>query len=194
MERKISAMRNLRKASLLAMTAAFLLAACSTARRGKVGDEKIPEIYGTWYQDGKKEAPCFIVQNGRDLVFMSGKETSNGYFRNSVEVMATDWNRNAILSNDLQHLRFADRTWTRGSFTYPDLSGHWYADGDSSRSVSITQVKDKLVIQQGTEKLNAYFYTTNGLYLLEKNSYGVFAPAQNTLTWGNKTWHRQPKP
>jgi hypothetical protein len=173
------------------LIASLSLLACTTARKGKVGNEKIPDIYGTWYQDGNKDRPCFIVQNGRDLVFMSGNETSGGHFRNSFEVLARDWNRNAILSQDLQILRWADRKWTRGSFVSPDISGAWI-EADGSRSeITITQDKEKLVIASGAEKLSAYFYTTNGFYVLERNSYGTYSPSNKTISWDNKTWSRK---
>lgn len=168
--------------------ACVCLLGCTAARKGKIGNEKIPEIYGTWYQDGNKDLPCFIVQNGRDLVFMSGKETSNGHFRNSFEVLAKDWNRNAILSQDLQTLRWADRRWIRGSFVSPEISGTWIETGNPGSQITIKQDKQKFVIEKGTEKLNGYFYTTNGFYVMESNSYGIYSPSNKTLSWGNQTW------
>lgn len=171
--------------------ASLCLLSCTAARKGKAGNEKIPEIYGTWYQDGNKDRPCFIVQNGRDLVFMSGKETSNGHFRNSYEVLAKDWNRNAILSQDLQTLRWADRKWIRGSFVSPEISGTWVQTADPKTEITITQDKEKLVIAKASEKLSAYFYTTNGFYVLESNSYGIYFPSNKTISWDNKTWSRK---
>ena len=181
------------KQSAWIILACLCIAACSTNRKGRVGKEKIPEIAGTWYENGNKELPCYIVQNERDIVFLSGKETSTGFFKSSIEVFAKEWNRNAILSADRKTLKWADRTWTKGLFSYPNISGEWYEDGDALKKVTITQNDTKLVMDNGTQKLNGYFYTTNGIYSLENNNYGVYSPVNNTITWGSKTWSRKVK-
>jgi len=167
------------------------LVACTTSKKGKIGSEKVPEIAGTWYENDKKEAPCYIVQNDRDLVFLSGKETSNGFFKSSVEVLAKDWGRNAILSSDHQTLKWADRTWTKATFPYPNISGTWYENGETAKQINITQNNTKLVMDNGSQKLNGYFYTTNAIYSLENNNYGTYNPKKGTITWGTKVWMRK---
>lgn len=169
------------------------LVACSSRRQAHTGGEQVVEIAGTWFLDGNKELPCYIVQNGRDLVFLSGKETSNGHFKSSMEVFAKDWNRNAILSADLQTLKWADRSWVKGTFQYPEISGTWYENGDPNKQVTITQSGTKLVMDNGTQKLNGYFYTTNAIYSLENNNYATYSPATNTISWGQKVWMRKVK-
>ncbi len=166
---------------------------CTTMKKGKIGDEKVPDIAGTWYEDDKKDAPCYIVQNDRDLVFLSGKETSNGYFKNSIEVFAKDWNRNAMLSANHQTLRWADRTWTKSVFPYPNISGVWYEEGDVAKQINIIQTETRLVMDNGSQKLNGYFYTTNAIYSLENNNYGTYDPAKAIIKWGSKTWMRKVK-
>jgi hypothetical protein len=133
------------------------------------------------------------VQNERDVVFLSGKETSSGFFKSSIEVFAKEWNRNAILSADGKTLKWADRTWTKVEFPYPDISGLWYEDGDASKQVTITQKMTKLVMSNGSQQLNGYFYTTNGIYSVENNNYGTYSPSNNTISWGAKTWTRKVK-
>jgi hypothetical protein len=169
------------------------IAGCTASKKGKTGNEKVPDIAGTWYQDEKKDAPCYIVQNERDLVFLSGKESSTGHFKNSIEVFAKDWNRNAMLSANHQTLRWADRTWTKGTFTYPNISGVWYEDGDPVKQINIIQTETKLVMDNGSQKLNGYFYTTNAIYSLENNNYGIYDPAKSIIKWGGKTWMRKVK-
>lgn len=166
---------------------------CTAPKKGKVVNEKIPDIAGTWYQDDKRDAPCYIVQNERDLVFLSGKETSSGFLKSSMEVFAKDWNRNAILSANHQTLRWADRTWIKASFPYPNISGAWYENGEAAKQITITQNETKLVMDNGSQKLNAYFYTTNAIYSLENNNYGTYDPAKSTITWGNKVWTKTAK-
>jgi hypothetical protein len=178
------------KRSFWILTAVFTLTACSARRKGRTGNEKVPEIFGTWYENGNKELPCFIVQNDRDIVFLSGKETSNGYFKSSIEVFAKEWNRNAILSNDGKTLKWADRKWTKGEFSYPDITGVWYENGESAKQITITQKQSMLVMDNGSQKLNGYFYTTNGIYSLENNNYGTYSPVNKTITWGSKIWTR----
>lgn len=171
----------------------LVLFACSSNRKGKTFNEKVPDIAGTWFENGNKNLACFIVQNDRDLVFLSGKETSTGFFKKSTEVFAKEWNRNAILSDDQKNLRWADRTWIKGEFTYPNISGTWYENGEASKQITITQNKTKLVMDNGSQKLTGYFYTTNGIYSIENNNYGTYSPADNTITWGSKKWMRKVK-
>jgi hypothetical protein len=168
MERKIptAMMKYLVWITLISIT----LFACTANRKGKTGNESIPEIAGTWYENGNKELACYIIQNDRDLVFLSGKETSTGFFKNSAEVFAKEWNRNAYLSSNNKTIRWADRTWKKGEFSSPDISGVWYEDGDAAKQITITQKKTKLVMDNGSQKLNGYFYTTNGIYSLENNN------------------------
>lgn len=171
----------------------FILVSCSANRKGRTGNEKIPEIYGTWYENGNKELPCFIVQNDRDIVFLSGKETSSGFFKSSAELFAKEWNRNAYLSSDKKTISWADRKWTKGEFSYANIAGVWYEDGDAKKQITITQKKDKLVMDNGSQKLDGYFYTTNGIYSIANNNYGTYSSANNTITWGSKTWSRKVK-
>ncbi len=189
MERKIPAI--IMKPSIAILFILSAIISCTTPKKGKVLSEKIPDIAGTWYEDDKKDAPCYIVQNDRDLVFLSGKETSNGFFKSSVEVFAKDWNRNAVLSANHQTLKWIDRTWTKGTFTYPDISGIWYENGEAIKQINITQNNTKLVMDNGSQKLNGYFYTTNAIYSLENNNYGTYNPAKGTITWGTKVWLRK---
>jgi hypothetical protein len=181
------------KRSIAFVFACIAIMGCTAGKKGKIGNEKVPDIAGTWYQDDKKDAPCYIVQNERDLVFLSGKETSNGYFKTSVEVFAKDWNRNAILSANHQTLRWADRTWTKGTYPYPNIAGTWYENGDAAKQINISQNETKLVMDNGSQKLNAYFYTTNAIYSLENNNYGTYDPAKSIITWGNKFWTKTAK-
>jgi hypothetical protein len=169
--------------------------ACSSSRmaRAKNIKEDIPDIAGTWYQNGDSNVACYIVQNKESLVFLSGNQTSNGHFKSSYELFAKDWNTNAILSTDHKTLKWKDRTWIKGSFRYPDISGAWYENGEAAKKINITQEGTKLVMDNGTQKLNGYFYTTNGLYVLENNNYATFSPQKNTISWGNKSWLRTPK-
>jgi hypothetical protein len=191
MERKIPAamMKHITWIAIVSIT----LFACSSSRKGRTGNEKIPEIAGTWYENGNKELPCYIVQNGRDIVFLSGKETSGGFFKNSAEVFAKEWNRNAYLSSNSKTLRWADRTWKKGEFSYPNIAGTWYENGEASKQIIITQKKNKLVMDNGTQKLNGYFYTTNGIYSVENNNYGTYTSSNSTITWGGKAWVRNVK-
>lgn len=177
----------------LALSMLVLLLACSPGRKGKVIKEKIPEIAGTWYQDGDKQRVCYIVQNDRDLVFMSGNETSNGYFKSSMEVFAKEWNRNAILSQNGKTLSWADRKWVRGTFVYPNVAGAWYENGEAAKQITVVQKKNKLVMDNGQQKLNAYFYTSNALYIIENNNYATYNPLNGTISWGAKQWTRKPK-
>ena len=171
--------------------ACISILACSPGKKGKIISEKVPEIAGTWYENDKKEAPCYIVQNDRDLVFLSGKETSNGFFKSSLEIFASAWGRNAILSADHQTLKWADRTWTKTTFPYPDISGNWYENGEAAKQITITQTNTKLLMDNGSQKLTGYFYTTNAIYSLENNNYGTYNPIKGTITWGNKVWLRK---
>jgi hypothetical protein len=172
------------------MVAFVVVAACSAPKKAKVGEEKIPEIYGTWFQDGDTTVACYIVQNKESLVFLSGKQTSKGHFKSSYEVIASDWNANAILSNNHQTLSWNDRKWTKGSFPFPNISGNWYENGEAAKRISITQDGTKLVMDNGAEKLYGYFYTTNGVYSTTNNNYGTYSPLTKTMSWGNKTWKR----
>lgn len=169
-----------------------VLAACSSPRSAKNIKEKMPDIAGTWFQNGDSMTACYIVQNEESLVFLSGNQTSAGHFKSSYEVFAKDWNANAILSADGSTLSWADRKWIKGTFRYPNISGVWYEDGDANKQINITQKQTKLVMDNGSQKLNGYFYTTNGIYSLENNNYGTYSPNKNTITWGSKVWMRTP--
>jgi hypothetical protein len=190
MERKISSiMKNI----VWILIAFAALAACSSGKKVKKTNEKMADIAGTWYQNGDSNVVCYIVQNQESLVFLSGKETSTGNFKSSYEVFAKDWNANAILSSDHKTLKWPDRTWIKGSFKYPNISGSWFENGEASKHITITQKETKLVMDNGAQKLNAYFYTTNGIYSLENNNYGTYSPLNNTISWGNKVWMRTGK-
>lgn len=175
---------------LYSISILFLLAACSGPKKGRVGNEKIPDIYGTWFENGDTLLPCYIVQNKESLVFLSGKQTSKGHFKSSYEVMATDWNANAILSGNQQTLSWKDRKWTKGSFAYPDISGTWYENGEASKRITITQDGTRLVMDNGTQQLKGYFYTTNAIYSTDNNNYGTYSPLTKAISWGSKTWKR----
>jgi hypothetical protein len=162
-------------------------------KKGKAGNEKIPDIAGTWFQDGDSSVACYIVQNKQTIVFLNGKETSNGYFRSSYEVIATDWNANAILSANEKTLSWGDRKWNKGTFSYPDISGVWYENGEAGKKITITQKGTKLVMNNGNTKLEGYFYTTNAIYSLANNNYGTYSPLTKTITWGSKKWMRNIK-
>jgi hypothetical protein len=170
-----------------------LVTACSS-RKASVGKikEEIPDIAGTWYENGDSSLACYVVQNETSLVFLSGKQTSNGNLKSSYEVFAKDWNANAILSTDHQTLSWKDRKWVKTTFRYPDISGNWYEDGDASKKIIITQNGTKMVMDNGSQKLNGYFYTTNALYVLENNNYAIYSPQKNSITWGSKSWVRTP--
>jgi hypothetical protein len=190
MERKISAAMRILAGILLMVS---VLVSCSSARKVKNIKEKMPDIAGTWFQNGDTSLACYIVQNQESLVFLSGKETSNGHFKSSFEVFAKDWNANAILSSDRSTLSWADRKWIKGTFRYPNIAGIWYENGEAGKKITITQKQTKLVMDNGTQQLNGYFYTTNAIYSVENNNYGTFSPLNNTITWGNKTWTRTGK-
>jgi len=190
MERKISAMM---KRLLYILLGFATLTACSSSRNGNNIKEKIPQIAGTWYQNGDTAVACYIVQNQESLVFMSGNQTSAGNFKSSYEVFAKEWKANAILSADHQTLKWADKKWIKGNFKYPNISGFWYEGGESSKRINITQKNTKLVMDNGTQKLNAYFYTTNGIYCLENNNYATYSPLNNTINWSGKLWVRNKK-
>ncbi|HEX6913955.1 MAG TPA: hypothetical protein VF145_01855 [Chitinophagaceae bacterium] len=179
--------------ALIVLAVVCSLLACSSSRIPRTANEQIPDIAGTWYQDGNMEKPCYIVQNGRDLVFLSGTESSNGHFKSSMEVFASGWNRNGILANDLRTIQWSDRRWVKGNFLFPDVSGIWYEAGDVNKRIVITQDKTRLVMDNGSRKLNAYFYATNAVYCLENNNYAVYSPDKKTLTWGNTVWTRDTK-
>lgn len=169
---------------------AFVAMSCSSSKKGKNINEKMPDISGTWFHNGDTSVPCYIVQNQESLVFLAGAQTSNGHFKSSFEVFAKDWNANAILSADKTTLAWADRKWIKGSFKYPFVSGVWYEDGDANKKITITQKKTKLVMDNGSQKLNAYFYTTNAIYSLENNNYGTYSPNTGSIKWGTKLWKR----
>lgn len=182
-------MNRLRLFALLLI--AGIAASCGTARKApKNIDEKIPDIAGTWLQGGDTSVACYIVQNKESLVFLSGKETSSGYFKSSYEVFAKEWNANAILSNDHTTLSWRDRKWVKASFSYPDISGIWYENGETAKRINVIQNGTKLVMDNGAQQLNGYFYTTNGLYVLENNAYATYSPKNKTITWGSKVWVR----
>lgn len=172
------------------LLACCMIGACSASRKGKKVKEKIPDISGTWYQNGDTNVACYIVQNQVSLVFLSGKQTSSGHFKSSYEVFAKDWNTNAILSTNHKTLKWPDREWIKGKFAYPNISGTWYENGDAAKRITITQKGTKLVMDNGMQKLNGYFYTTNAVYSLENNNYGTYSPLNNSITWGNKVWTR----
>jgi hypothetical protein len=106
--------------------------------------------------------------------------------------VAKDWNANAILSTDHQTLNWKDRKWVKTSFRYPDISGTWYEGGDAAKRITIAQNGTKLVMDNGSQKLNGYFYTTNALYIIENNNYATYSPQKNSITWGSKSWVRSP--
>ena len=57
MERKIStAMKNL----LWIIITSFIFLACSSSKKGNVGNEKVPDVAGTWYENGNK---CWRILN-----------------------------------------------------------------------------------------------------------------------------------
>jgi hypothetical protein len=194
MERKIPATIIMtRIICFLLLVSAITACASSRQARAKNIKEEIPDIAGTWYQDGDSNVACYIVQNKESLVFLSGKQTSDGHFKSSYEVFAKDWNSNAILSSDQQTLKWKDRTWVKATFLYPDISGTWYENGEAAKQITIVQNGTKLVMDNGSQKLNGYFYTTNGLYVMENNNYATYSPKNNTLSWGSKLWLRSPK-
>jgi len=181
----------MKKIALLLMITA-VVAACSSSNNPKTSGEKIPEIAGTWYHNGDTSLPCYIVQNQESLVFMAGGTTSSGSLRSSFTVFAKEWNANGVLSSDKSTITWADRKWVRATFHYPSISGVWYEDGEAAKKITITQRFTKLVMDNGIQKLHGYFYTTNAIYSLENNNYGVYNPLKRTLTWGNKVWVRTP--
>jgi hypothetical protein len=181
------------KKILCLLLVASIITAC-TSRKASIKNikEEIPDIAGTWYQNGDSSVVCYIVQNEASLVFLSGNQTSNGNFKSSYEVFAKDWNANAILSTDHQTLSWKDRKWIKTTFRYPDISGTWYEGGDAAKKITITQNETRLVMDNGSQKLNGYFYTTNALYVLENNNYATYSPQKISITWGSKSWVRTP--
>ncbi len=152
--------------------------------------EKIPFIAGSWLEDGDTGKPIFIVQKEVDLIFLKGKQTSTGYFKNSYRIVLKEWNTTAILSEDANTISWKDVKWNKTTFRNSDISGDWYENSDSKKKISITQDNNVLVLDNGTSKVDAYFYTTNGIYSPTWNRYATYNPGTKTLTWGNTSWVR----
>lgn len=172
--------------------AAFIIVAISCGRHNVAATkEKIPFIAGTWFENGDTSLGRFIVQNQTDVIFMRYNQTSTGYFQNSYRIVLKDWNTSVVLSDDEKTIKWNDRTWTKGTFSYSDISGDWFENAEAKKKIYISQDGARLTFDNGNSKADAYFYATNAIYSPTWNKYATYNPQTKTLVWGQASWFRK---
>lgn len=83
---------------------------------------------------------CLITQNQQYLNFSYSGNQSKGYFTQSGQIYASDWNAYANLSADGNTITWNNQNWTRNpTMNYGDISGTWYVNSDQANVASISQ-------------------------------------------------------
>lgn len=104
-----------------------------------------PQLAGTWYINGQADAPCLITQSQQYLNFSYSSNQSKGYFTQSGQIYASDWNAYANLSTDGNTITWNNQNWTRyPTMNYGDIGGTWYVNGDQANVASISQTGKNL--------------------------------------------------
>jgi hypothetical protein len=73
---------------------------------------------------------------------------------------------------------------------YPDLSGTWYQNGNSSSPAYIIQNGQYLSFVFSNTSTTASFTSANQVYATQWKTYASISADGNTLTWSNQTWTR----
>ncbi|MFN8354312.1 MAG: hypothetical protein U0Y10_07700 [Spirosomataceae bacterium] len=155
--------------------------------------DTIPNIAGTWYQNGNQSVVCTISQNGAYLGFRYGNYTSTGYFYSRYQFVAKEWNTQGVLSSDQGTLVWSDQIWTR----YPtkpafDLTGTWYQQGTSTASCQIQQngLYLQFTLAQNQTKSGGYLIGNNALYAIQWQAQASVSADGQIITWNNQVWTR----
>ncbi|MBN8721070.1 MAG: hypothetical protein J0H85_16595 [Sediminibacterium magnilacihabitans] len=147
--------------------------------------QNYPDLSGTWYQNGNSNYPAYIIQNGQNLTFIFSNTTSTVTFTSVNQVYANTWKAAANISADGNTLTWSDQTWTRAVINYPNIAGTWYVNGSP---VTITQNGKMLEFTMAGGKSKGYFYSTQGIYATEWNTYATYDAGTQSLKWNNQTW------
>lgn len=159
------------------------------------GIQQFPTIAGTWYVNSDPNQPAYVQQNGQYLSFQVGQHQSQGYFRAGNKLWATSWNAEANLTNNNQTISWGNQTWTKtvGSTTsYPNIAGTWYQNGNANVPCTITQNGQYLAFAIGNSTSQGYFTSAKELSATEWNTTASLSGDNQTITWGNQTWTRNP--
>ena len=148
------------------------------------------QIAGTWYLNGRAEVPCTIAQQGNNLVFTIGTNSSNGYFSNATTVFATQWNAYAAITSGAQGLLWNNQIWTRSPYSgYPSLQGSWSLSTQPQELYTIEQDNTFFTLTYQGKKLIGYFTSANTITIPEW-SYATASIAADgsSITWNNQVW------
>ena len=152
-----------------------------------------PQLAGTWYINGQADAPCLITQSQQYLNFSYSSNQSKGYFTQSGQIYASDWNAYANLSADGNTITWNNQNWTRyPTMNYGDIGGTWYVNGDQANVASISQTGKNLEFKFSNGSSAGYWYSSNQIFATAWNTYANVSSDLQTITWGNQTWTRKP--
>lgn len=148
------------------------------------------QINGTWYVNGRADLPCNINQQGNNLVFTVGANSSNGYFNSANTVVATQWNATATLTAGAQGLLWSNQIWTRNAFTgYVSLQGSWSLSTQPQEVYTFEQDNTFFTLTYQGKKLIGYFTGANTLTIPEWSYASASISADGgTITWNNQVW------
>jgi hypothetical protein len=154
---------------------------------------------GAWCAQGDPSKHASISGNGVFLTLTNENgDTSPGNLQGNNQIQAPGWQFvTGTLSGDGSQINWSNGSyWARcdngggGGRRRPNLTGTWYANGDRSRSCSISQRRGNLTLQneQGqsaTGNFNGRQITTNWAGSAIS---GTIAQGGNRINWDNGTY------
>lgn len=148
------------------------------------------QITGTWYVNGRADLPSSIIQQGNNLVFTVGSNSSNGYFTSATTVFATQWNAAASLTAGAQGLLWNNQIWTRSAYAgYVSLQGNWSLSTHPQEVYSFEQDNTFFTLTHQGKKLIGYFTSANTITIPEWNyATASIAADGSSVTWNNQVW------
>jgi hypothetical protein len=148
------------------------------------------QIVGTWYSNGRAEMPCTITQQGDNLVFTIGTNSSTGYFSNATTVFVTQWNAYATITASAQGLLWSNQIWTRSPYSgYPSIQGSWSLSTQPQEVYTIEQDNTFLAITYQGKKLVGFFTSANTFTIPEWSYTNASIAADgSSITWSNQVW------
>jgi hypothetical protein len=160
-------------------------------------------FFGAWCAQGDPNKQASISGNGAFLNLTNENgDTSIGNLQGNNQIQAPGWQFvTGTLSGDGSQINWSNGTyWARcdndngggggGGRRRPNLTGTWYANGDRSRSCSISQRRGNLSLhnelgQSATGNFNGRQLTTNWAGSAIS---GSIAQGGNRINWDNGTY------
>ena len=156
-------------------------------------------FFGAWCAQGDPSKHASISGNGVFLTLTNETgDTSPGNLQGNNQIQAPGWQFvTGTLNGDGSQINWSNGTyWARcdngggGGRRRPNLTGTWYANGDRSRSCSISQRRGNLTLQNelgqsATGNFNGRQITTNWAGSAIS---GTITQGGNRINWDNGTY------